>query len=387
MTKKPTPRDDAHRSAPGHDPVVVVEAAYDLASTDAEWLERLTAAIGRELDEGHGMTAFLVAPDPGGGARARDPVVLGGPARWQASWRETLWDELVARLPPDVLAAWIAFAPVTYSSHANYALAHGHAVAAELARELAGRGYRHLVEAIVGPDAAGAERGRPEIVRWTPPDALAIVAADPSGHAACFFANRATRAARPVTRAIRRTWSRVAAHIASAHRVRRRLVAAEVAADPIRGAEAVLEPGGRVVHAEGPAAQGEARAALRRAAIDVDRARTRKLRSSDEALELWRALHEGRWAIADAFDRDGRRFLVARANEPAAAPAPSLSRREQQVLDLLALGQSNKQISYALGISPSSVATHLGRAAAKVGLGSTRALVRWARARPRPREA
>ncbi|MDQ3033769.1 MAG: helix-turn-helix transcriptional regulator, partial [Myxococcota bacterium] len=156
--------------------------------------------------------------------------------------------------------------------------------------------------------------------------------------------------------------------------------------DPIAGAEAVFAPGGNIVHAIGAAQRPAAREALRQAAIDIDRARTSNVRGTDEALELWRALHLGRWSVLDTFDTDGRRFLVARENAPAADPAPSLSRREQQVLDLLALGHSNKVIAYDLGISVSSVATHLRRAATKLGVVGTRELIRWARMRARPRD-
>jgi DNA-binding NarL/FixJ family response regulator len=94
--------------------------------------------------------------------------------------------------------------------------------------------------------------------------------------------------------------------------------------------------------------------------------------SGEEALEIWRALHEGRWSLVDCFDAGGRRYLVVRKNDPAVAP---LTEREREIVSLAALGRANKAIGYELGLSESTVATHLESAFAKLGVPSRTALL------------
>lgn len=90
---------------------------------------------------------------------------------------------------------------------------------------------------------------------------------------------------------------------------------------------------------------------------------------------LWRGILAGGWAVVDAYDREGRRYLVARR---AKQPRP-LSLRERQVLAHAALGRSNKEIAYTLGLAPSTVSSHLRRAMRRVGVGDIATLVRiWA---------
>jgi DNA-binding NarL/FixJ family response regulator len=61
-----------------------------------------------------------------------------------------------------------------------------------------------------------------------------------------------------------------------------------------------------------------------------------------------------------------------------AAPVADLTRREREVLRLVARGHSNKEIAAALEISVKTVETHKANAMAKLGLGSRAALVRFA---------
>jgi DNA-binding CsgD family transcriptional regulator len=91
----------------------------------------------------------------------------------------------------------------------------------------------------------------------------------------------------------------------------------------------------------------------------------------DEAVALWRALVAGRWSLVEHFDHDGRRYLLARRNEPVAAKLAGLSLVEREVLALAALGHTNKLIAYQLGLTPSAVAMRLSRVAKKLGV-STR---------------
>lgn len=52
----------------------------------------------------------------------------------------------------------------------------------------------------------------------------------------------------------------------------------------------------------------------------------------------------------------------------AAIASLALTRRECQILDLLASGQSNKELARTLGISPNTVKTHLASLFAKLGV-------------------
>jgi DNA-binding NarL/FixJ family response regulator len=61
-----------------------------------------------------------------------------------------------------------------------------------------------------------------------------------------------------------------------------------------------------------------------------------------------------------------------------AAPLPHLTPRESEVLHLLALGHSNKEIAAALSISVKTVETHRATGMAKLGLSNRAALVRYA---------
>jgi len=169
---------------------------------------------------------------------------------------------------------------------------------------------------------------------------------------------------RALTALERKRWQRVATHAAAGLRLR-----VGVARDAVP--EAVLRPDGRVEHAEGAARPKAARELLRSAARAVDRVRSRPSRQDpDAALELWRGLVAGRWSLVDHFESDGRRYLVARRNDPDVPSAPLLSRREAQVAGYAALGHGNKLIAYELGLAVSTVATHLAAAQRKLGLRS-----------------
>ncbi len=171
----------------------------------------------------------------------------------------------------------------------------------------------------------------------------------------------------PIDAAEMATWGHVAAHLAPGARLVHMLASGRPLLDE---PEAVLAPGGKIVHADGAAKSATARAALRDAARSADRARTKRGRADErDAIEAWGALVAGRWSLVDAFDRDGRRYVVARPNEPdpAVELESALSRRELQVARAAALGHADKLIAYELGLAPSTVARLLARARAKLG--------------------
>lgn len=95
-------------------------------------------------------------------------------------------------------------------------------------------------------------------------------------------------------------------------------------------------------------------------------------------VELWQAVLCGRCSLVDNFESDGRRYLLLRKNDAAEAARRALSPRQREVLLSVAKGHSRKEIAYALGLSVSSVATHLGRALSNIGLRSRAEWVRVA---------
>ena len=58
--------------------------------------------------------------------------------------------------------------------------------------------------------------------------------------------------------------------------------------------------------------------------------------------------------------------IAARAT--AGSAAEQLTRREREVLELIAQGRSNKRIALELGISEKTVKTHVGHVLAKLGV-------------------
>lgn len=140
--------------------------------------------------------------------------------------------------------------------------------------------------------------------------------------------------------------------------------------------EAVLDPNGRVLHAESPAHSRGARALLTHAVRGIELARS-ALRhiAPEESLELWQALVAGRWSLVDTIDSDGRRYLLARKNAPDVVDPRALSSREQEVVRRVVRGHSNKHIAFDLGITASTVAAHLRRAQSKLNARSRAQLI------------
>lgn len=162
---------------------------------------------------------------------------------------------------------------------------------------------------------------------------------------------------------LRELWGLVGVHLATAYRLRSR--------DTSEQPAAVLDPDGRVRHAEGEATDADVRRSLAEATRNVERARSQKLRHhADEALPMWRGLVEGRWSLVDREDTDGRRFVVAQRNDLDATEPPSLTQIERQVVLYAAQGESNARIAYWLGLDSTRVARELSRALNKLGVDS-----------------
>jgi DNA-binding NarL/FixJ family response regulator len=111
------------------------------------------------------------------------------------------------------------------------------------------------------------------------------------------------------------------------------------------------------------------RVLLRDTCQSIDHARTGE-RTDSAALG-------GRWSLLDSFESNGRQYVVA-ARNTVSSERQDLSPREAQVVGLLALGHSNKVISYELGLAWSTVRVLVHRAARKLGVGTRKELERTA---------
>lgn len=324
--------------------VAVIEAAYAVDLPTPQWLTGVVKAVAPELDEGHGVWAALYD------ASRPEAFHLGPFAAHEVpAERLELLKVGAESLPYSVIER-------TFVTRTCGTLS-----------QLLGASFldeNPMVEAFEQT--------------WGIHDSIGINAQDPTMFG-CVLGVPLPRRKTVSTRFVGQ-WGRLAAHVASGFRLRRQLDA--ISQRGVEGAEAVLEADGVLAHAEGEAAEGPARLALRGAAVALDKARAKAAKTNDAAgaLEVWRPLVEARWTLYDHFDRDGRRYYVARRNDPRLAE-DGLSLRERQVVGFAALGHSNKLIAYELGLKPSTVATHLSSAARKLGLPGRVALIQKLRAR------
>jgi DNA-binding CsgD family transcriptional regulator len=119
-----------------------------------------------------------------------------------------------------------------------------------------------------------------------------------------------------------------------------------------------------------------ARSVLRSAAIQIDRAHGRFPNDDrEEVHELWKGVVMGRWSKIDGFDHNGRRYLVVHSNPSQLKDPRGLTEREAQVVTYASLGESNKLISYRLGINQPKVSSTLRSAMRKLGVQTCAQLV------------
>jgi DNA-binding CsgD family transcriptional regulator len=313
------------------DLIGVIEAAYRIDCPEHEWLEGLVTSARPLLDRGLGMSALLYDVSRPGGVCAF--LSAGTPSGWSPN---AVAQEVRDGDGAAAIAQLLAARPCATASES--APPGGRDPTAEYTRQFG----IHDILGINGGDADGA--GVFIGVHLPEPTRL-----------------------RPSTRML---WSSIAAHMAAAYRLRRRLLVAEAPAfDGTSGAEAVLDESGQVAHAEGPASSTAARRLLGAAAASVDRARG-PLRSDapERAVAEWKGLVAARWTLLEHFEKDGRRYLLARKNDPAVPDLERLSERERQVVAFASLGHQNKLIAYELGIATSTVGVLLSRAMKKLGV-------------------
>lgn len=326
----------------------LTEFVYDLDVPKKEWIPSLLE-VGRPLfDHGYGVLGMTYLRPPEGG--------MPTPTKFYQSAGPS-------DLPERLLMASTLADP-------------------ELLREINRSGVVTTLSAKAHRVPGGLEAFEPHIAPAK--DLLAITAVDPNGIglSLSIMLPEVTQ----LSGKDEDIWRMIGAHLVSGFRLRQGL---EEARAPLRentplpnNAEAVLDPKKfEITDAVGQATDGTAGEFIREGARLIDKARGR-LRREDpaEALEIWRALVEGRWSMVDWFDSDGRRFVLAHPNPPNLKDPRGLSERERQVATYAALGESNKLVSYRLGISQPKVSTTLKSAMHKLGVQTRPQLVEKLRA-------
>jgi DNA-binding CsgD family transcriptional regulator len=327
------------------DPIAVIEACYAAIPDRDSWLRSLAGTLAPLAEGSAAYAQRFDATDPSrlqvtsmaSGADVPEEVLF--PA-WKAA-------------PPGLVAAIFAPRPVI---------------------DLLSRRARALQSDTSGLLCAWREgRNRHE--------AVAVIASERErcGHVLGFVQRRGYR---PPARLLH-SLGCIAAHLVSAARLR--CLLDSFGGDPADGADAVLDPAGRLHHAVGDAGAAEARDHLEAAVRRLEKARGALRRSDPEAaLALWRDLVDGRWSVVDHVEADGRRWVLARRNAPGDGDPKALTRRERDVAAGAALGRANKLIAYQLGVAPSTVSDPLESALRKLRLASREELIAFFRGAGRP---
>jgi hypothetical protein len=305
------------------DLIQAVEACYDLSLALEPWLAAVAQALHPLMDRGHGVGAWTYAPGawttgnrPIGLANELGERMFATPAHFTAD--ELARAYLGARV--GTLRERLGYSEDRIRKHPAFSLHQG----------------------------AGIE------------DFLGLTVSDAAGRGALVVAPQSTTAGTPAP--LMRRLERIGAHLHAALRLRSALEQLD---------DAVLDPEGRALHAEGHAKPLETRERLRNAVVAISRARSRAGRQNgDEALSTWQALVAGRWSIVERFDTDGRRFLLARRNVPGAGPAAPMPPIEQHALLLRAQGLALKVIAYELGVSQALVSRAIASGLKRLGLQS-----------------
>ncbi|MEZ4370559.1 MAG: helix-turn-helix transcriptional regulator [Polyangiaceae bacterium] len=315
------------------DAISVAECAYDVHSSQVEWLQRLRAVIAPAIEQDRGV--FVAELEVSATASQEWSA---RPKTWVGQESQDYFEQVCSSLRSELIAPLLVYAPSVGTLQGIV------------------RQKRLDGDVIQDADRATGAADIFTLMGWTPGHTRGLALVAPSSKPCA------------LPSATFKRWQRVMSHVASGYRLRCALDAEPHPAEAPPGG-AVLDPGGKVLHASGTATSRRALTALSEAARAVDRARGRARRSG-EALESWTPLVTGRWSLVDRFERDGRRFVVAHVNADQQLDPRALSAGERRVASRLVRGDSQKEIAYELGLSPSTVGTHVVNIARKLGTAS-----------------
>ncbi|HEX6272223.1 MAG TPA: LuxR C-terminal-related transcriptional regulator [Polyangiaceae bacterium] len=312
--------------------VALIESSYRLDLSTEDWLEQIAANASSALGCSQGAMAFRYDVSSGDWVQPEPPVLHHVSQEFASEFFNQ------PGLPREATVALVrAFMSIRF--HSSRAIFEGIGIGAHMGALF----DRHGIDDLIG-----------------------INGLDASGRGCIVTVVARKRAYSPRTLHL---WHRLAAHISAGNRLRTSLAElGNTATDPTGISEAILTPTGKVEHATGPAEPRSAREALRDALVRIEKARAER-DDANRSVDLWRALVAGRWSLVEHFERDGRRYFLAQKNDPELTQDRRLTRLERQVLAHAELGHSNKLIAYELGLSVSTVSSHLGRAHKKIGTG------------------
>ena len=316
-----------------------LEAAYALEQSDEDWLAQVTRAFGALGGPGYNYMGLYYDASNVAALETWNVVRLQDP-------------------PPELERTWNVFRSLADPAFVRSTF-----------RSLLVGSARKSASAYLGPLLQEREKNGHG-------DFLYVNSLDPSG-LGCVLTQGAREHEFATTPREGIILRRLATHLSSAYRARRKLAAAAnggASASLQAGAEAILSADHRVLHAEGPARTRAARERLERASADIESAR-KKRNDGVHSLNRWHPLTAARWTLVDAFEEGGRRYVVARENQAETQTFIALTDRERQIVVHAALGLTNKQIAYALGISDATVRVLMARAANRLGVHSRKQLL------------
>ena len=217
---------------------------------------------------------------------------------------------------------------------------------------------------------------QPELVRndWT--NLIKINCGDPSDIGCLFLMGCSPGEFRPLPAAELAMYQRLAGHLVTAFRCRRRLGATSPAADSAQHASA-RHRRANPSHATSELTAASTRIAQQRvrSAADSTVHAHRQSLGWQKALKGLQPSVGARLTLVDTFEESGSVYVVAREGEACAKGIDTLTERERQVVEFATLGFTNKEIGYALGISDATVRVLMARAAGRVGVHTRRELL------------
>jgi DNA-binding CsgD family transcriptional regulator len=316
------------------DYLAVVEALYASSPSEDDWVQGIAEVACRTLDRGRGVNVWTYDLNVPTSERVRAFHGAGADTAFERGARRFL-----AVMPPRFIPSFYSASPPVEVMSRIFSR---QPPTAEMIAAMA--------ESTVG-DAIG--------VRGHNPDGRGVTLG---------VATVGTSRIAP-----RERWvlTRIGLHMAAAARLR--MHAPESWLDT---AEAIFSAKGRLEHTGAQAEGGDLPPALPEAVekrVAANAVRTEPAK----ALELWRALVDGRWSIVDHADRDGKRFILARRNAPAVREPAALTARERMVAVYAAWGHSNRLISYETGISEAAISSALASVLRKLRLRSRAELIRF----------
>lgn len=249
--------------------IAMIDAAYRTDLAEDAWLEGLLSAAVPLLDFGQGVAAVSYRVSAAGGLELSGVAATSNMRTFEPKSRGYLDQPQVP---------------------------------------MVGRMFQRTDALFLRRDAAGAPEDHPEAFEYWSAlgvlEAFGLIGYDVSGYGVMLSALAPPEAR--VSPGKRQLLRCVAAHVASAVRLRKTTSAGEPGDLESGGGEALLSRDGAIVAATSSVREGAASRSLGRAVRVLGRARSYAL-SESEAVSTWHALWPGRWTLVD---RDGVVGLV-----------------------------------------------------------------------------